>query len=143
MDFLGFYILQQMKTSHKKQPNLAQQIDETTAALEQHLFRVFIKAVKEHDKVKIKEIAAAVWYFKDKLNTARAKRDPVRHALISIRVLIEMTQSPMKIQVAVCLVESFTGQKIHGKENGYPDFRKLCKELKVPLELSRKTTEEE
>lgn len=141
LDFLAFYLLQAMKPKSQK-PNPSPQdqewakfFDEMNAVLERHLFGIFLKAVKEHDSKRIKEIAQTVWYFKDKIqDDSGTGQDPVRMVVLNLRPVVELLKSPMPIKVAVDFVEQSTGLKLPGKEHSYPDFRKRCKELGFPLE---------
>jgi hypothetical protein len=135
---------QQMKTLPKDKPmtddeiGLEKEFDRVLSVLEKRICGMFLKAVKEHDRDKIVEIADAVWYFRGKITLATpVKKDPIRDALLALRDVVRVC--PMNTKTAVSFVEYITKMKIPGSESGYSDFKKICREIGFQLEDSRKT----
>jgi len=110
-------------------------VNQAVDVLSVRICQMFLKAIKEHNRDKIIEIADAAWFFRGKFDEEPVKADPVRDAILGLRDMTKI--APMKIRTAVDFVEMIAGVKIPGKESGYKDFRDKCKELGLEIEPSR------
>lgn len=96
------------------------------------LCEVFIEAVNARDSKKIHKIADAVEFLK----TFKPGVDHWRYKILMERSLLEARGIHRKIAHLAKII----GWPENDKQNGFPQLRRLCKELNYPLESSRQTT---
>jgi len=108
---------------------------------EKEICEVFIKAVLEHDRETIIELADTAAFFKDKLVGDFEPADPVRLKLLKIKDQPRAIQRTFTIrQIAKQVYEKNNKENLeHRAADGFSALRRLCKELKIPIRPSRKT----
>ena len=114
--------------------------------VEAEVCRMFLQAVKTHNRKAILEIADAVCFFKDKRPCTPVTLDSVRLCLLELQALLYIAeQSGQKGKITMRAVAEFVNQrrgpnkpKIESSEDGYSSLRRKCKELGIPIAGSRK-----
>jgi hypothetical protein len=114
--------------------------------LEAEICRMFLQAVKTHDRKAIMEIADAVCFFKDKRTLTPVTLDSVRLCLLELKTLLYIAeQSGQKATPTISVIAEFVNQrrgpnkpKIESSEDGYSSLRRKCKELGIRVAASRK-----
>jgi hypothetical protein len=120
------------------------QIDLAVSMMEKQMSEMFMKAVREHDRDRIIEIADAVWFFKDKLTGPLSPEKPheipdkVRNALLGFKEIILTTNFPRTIEDVRQFVGLVTGDTIEKTSDGNSSLRRQCKELGIELARTRK-----
>ena len=114
--------------------------------LEAEISRMFLQAVKTHDRKAIMEIADAVCFFKDKRSLTPIMLDSVRLCLLDLKGILHVAEaSGQKVKITIRTIAEFVNQsrgpdkpKIESSDDGYSSLRRKCKELGVPIADSRK-----
>lgn len=87
--------------------------------------KMLIAWLEAKDSDKFRELANAIDFVK-----ARKPADPLRWQLLTLKRALEMEGNSWP----VAKVARFIKWRGHDKEEGFPQLRKLCKDLKFPLQ---------